>query len=271
MHHVIAGLDGSAASAHALRWAADFAGRIGASLMGARVFEPTQAELPPQQDRLMHEFQREELEGWCVEFPSSTELLDGDPPDALLDAARRRATDLLVVGGRGSGGFADLHLGSTAHHLARHTTVPLAIVTQTSDTVGHLVAGVDGSSGSLAAVEFCARLAPGLGVGVTAVHAFEPFAEWVPASDPESWHSHAMAELEEWTAPIRDAGVPLETIVDRDIHPVAALERALADHPDAAAVVGIRGRGGFAGLRLGRVPLQLVHHTGATVIVIPAR
>lgn len=56
---------------------------------------------------------------------------------------------------------------------------------------------------------------------------------------------------------------------DQDIHPVAAIIRALDAHPGSVAVVGTRGLGGFTGLRLGRVPLQLVHRTGAAVIVVP--
>ncbi len=105
---------------------------------------------------------------------------------------------------------------------------------------------------------------------VIAIAALEPFAEWVPANDPRSWHRKTEAELEGWVAPIEKAGVEVERVVDRDIHPVAAIERAVAAHPGSIAVVGSRGLGGFSGLRLGRVPLQLVHHTGAPVIIVPA-
>ncbi len=45
--------------------------------------------------------------------------------------------------------------------------------------------------------------------------------------------------------------------------------RALETHPGSVAVVGTRGQGGFSGLRVGRVPLQLVDHAGAAVIVVP--
>ena len=71
-------------------------------------------------------------------------LVDGDP-NALLDAAARDA-DLLVVGTRGAGGFAHLHLGSVAHHFAHHTQVPLAIVPTSAagHQVGRVVVGVDG-------------------------------------------------------------------------------------------------------------------------------
>jgi nucleotide-binding universal stress UspA family protein len=132
-----------------------------------------------------------------------------------------------------------------------------------------MVVGVDGSPGSLAAVEICADLAARLGVAVTAVYAFDPLVEWVPENDPRSWHHRAEADVGSWAAPIETAGLMLEIVVDRDIHPVAAIARALDAQPGSVAVLGARGLGGFTGLRLGRVPLQLVHHTGAAVILVP--
>ncbi|HET6951034.1 MAG TPA: universal stress protein, partial [Acidimicrobiales bacterium] len=129
--------------------------------------------------------------------------------------------------------------------------------------------GVDGSPGSLAAAQLCSELSTRLGVGVTAVYAVEPFAEWLPDSDPHNWRRRANADVRTWAAPVEQAGARLDVDVERDIHPVAALGRALAAHPGAVAVVGTRGVGGFTGLRLGRVPLQLVHHTGAAVILVP--
>jgi nucleotide-binding universal stress UspA family protein len=56
------------------------------------------------------------------------EVDDGDPVDVLLPMSEREHADLLVVGTRGAGGFAGLHLGNVAHHLAHHATRPLAIV-----------------------------------------------------------------------------------------------------------------------------------------------
>ena len=52
--------------------------------------------------------------------------------------------------------------------------------------------------------------------------------------------------------------------------PVAALSRAVEAHRGSVAVVGTRGQGGFAGLRLGRVPLQLLHHAAVPVVIVPA-
>ena len=76
--------------------------------------------------------------------------------------------------------------------------------------------------------------------------------------------------LQQWCAPLRDAGVPFDTrIVDGD--PAAAIME-LADEVDAVmVVVGRRGRGGFAELLLGSVPHRLTHHCDRPVLVVPAR
>jgi nucleotide-binding universal stress UspA family protein len=138
---------------------------------------------------------------------------------------------------RGAGGFAHLHLGSVAHHLAHHTRVPLAIVP--TSAAGHpvkrIVIGVDGSSGSGAAVAFCAALAPRLAATVVAVYAEEPFVEWVSESATRNWRRHAEAEVRRWVSPIEDNGVPVTVDVDRDVHPVAALSRAIDAEPDTLA------------------------------------
>ncbi len=274
MDRILVGVDGSPASLDALTWSADLAERADLQLVAARVFVPAEAKPPPEQDSTPRDRQRQELSDWCASLPAgrapAIQLLEGDPAGALLAAARDEHTDLLAVGGRGAGGFAHLHLGGVAHHLAHHTTVPLAIVPRGAAPVRHFVVGVDGSPGSLAAAELCAELAARLKVDGTAVYARDPLVEWVPASDPRSWRRQAEADVRTWAAAVERAGVALEVDIDRDIHPVAVIARALDAHPGAAAIVGARGLGGFIGLRLGRVPLQLLHHTGAAVIIVPS-
>ena len=275
MDQVLVGVDGSDASIDALRWAWNIGSRARLSVSAARVFEPTQSELPPDVYSELRSDQLAELDAACDRLasdstPIDTMLLEGEPADELIEAARQRSADLVVVGGRGSGGFADLHIGSVAHHLTHHTDRPLAVVPSTgSKPVDHIVLGCDGSEGSTAAVGVVAELAPALGVGVTAVHAYEPLVEWVPEYDSRSWKQQIEERVDEWIAPLREAGIDVSVDVDRDIHPVAALERAVKARQSALSVVGTRGLGGFSGLRLGRVPLQLTHHTGAAVLLVP--
>jgi len=103
------------------------------------------------------------------------------------------------------------------------------------------------------------------------VYSFEPLAEWVPESDPRSWHRAAEHQMEsEWVAPLRAAGVAVRTRIITDIHPVAASAKAVDDEGGGLLVVGTRGLSGVVGLRLGRVPIQLVHHTQLPVVLVPA-
>lgn len=275
MQTVVVGVDGSGEARKALEWSAQAANSAGLELVAVRVFDPAQADVPSEDSAAEREAQRSELQEHCSALPLPTDVrtavVTGDAADALLTAADEHDADLLVVGERGAGGFANLHIGSVAHHLAHHATRPLALIPAGSaGRAGHLVLGVDGSPGSRAAVDLCADLATGLGVSVTAVHAFEPFVEWLPQNDPDSWRRRAEHDAEEWVQPIVDAGVTVDVVIDRDINPAGAIARAVDEHPNATAVVGTRGLGGFIGLRLGRVPLQLVHQHAAPVIVVPA-
>lgn len=265
MRRILVGVDGSEASLDALAWSADIARRAQVELVVVRVLrDPDGAQR-----------ERGEVERWLAagagEVPGArVVLVGGDPAAGLLEASRRESAELLVAGGRGAGGFAGLHLGSVAHHLVHHTDVPLAIVPRAgASPVRHLVLGVDGSPGSLAAAERAAELASALSVDVTAVYALEPYLEWVPGTDAQSWQRAAEADAREWASPIEKAGIPLAVEVERDSHPVAVIARAVQAREGSVAVVGTRGRRGFVGLRLGRVPLQLVHQTGTAVVVVP--
>ena len=53
-------------------------------------------------------------------------IVTGDPAEELVRASHD--ADLLVVGARGSGGFARLLLGSVGSQVTHHTTCPVVIV-----------------------------------------------------------------------------------------------------------------------------------------------
>lgn len=170
---------------------------------------------------------------------------------------------------RGHGGFAALHIGSVAHHLAHHTRRPLAIVPEpgAGATVDRVVVGVDGSEGSAAAVRWCAALTGMANVEAVAAYVFEPGADWLPRSLSDAWRE--VAKMSEWVTPLRAAGIEVRTRIIEDAHPVAALTAAVEDVSGGLIVVGTRGLSGVAGLRLGRVPLQLVHHSQLPVVLVP--
>jgi nucleotide-binding universal stress UspA family protein len=53
-------------------------------------------------------------------------IVQGSAPQVLIDAVSEQ--DLLVVGSRGHGGFAGLLLGSVSQHCALHASCPVVIV-----------------------------------------------------------------------------------------------------------------------------------------------
>jgi len=258
---IVVGVDGSAASLDALRWAVGLAGFSGTPVSAVHAFTPSYAEVSPPQYELLQAEAAQMLGVWCAEAgvaESVDPFVVGGGPGALLSVVHQ--TDLLVVGTRGDYGVAHLHIGSVAHHLVHHTSVPLAIVPArvAGDRVSRIVIGVDGSVGSSAAVTFAASLALALDAAVVAVHAAERGTE-VPV----------LARVREWVAPVAAQGVAVEVEISTDVAPVTAICRAIAGKPDTLAVVGTRGLGGFSGLRLGGVATHLVHSCDVAVALVP--
>jgi nucleotide-binding universal stress UspA family protein len=142
---IIVGVDGSDSSARAVEWCA-----ANAKAMGAEVIAAFAVDLPiyaasgfgfapipvpsPEVTEAERERLREQIEGeWCARLaksgvPLHGVVIDGAPAFALMELAEKENADMVVVGRRGHGGFAELLLGSTAHHLSHHLDRPLVIV-----------------------------------------------------------------------------------------------------------------------------------------------
>ena len=140
MSTIVVGVDGSAASKEALRWALDEARLRGASVrvVHAWAFPTLMAGpglVPPVVlDVDTHQHEAAEVANSTVsEVAGSNPGLDiavvavqGSPAHALVEAAAD--ADLLVVGSRGHGGFAGLLLGSVSQQTAHHARCPVVII-----------------------------------------------------------------------------------------------------------------------------------------------
>jgi nucleotide-binding universal stress UspA family protein len=133
---ILVGLDGSPDARRALEWAIVLGERFDAEVLAvhavgllSRLWQgppvPSQAHL----EELRRVFETD----WCAPLTCTGGkhrllLEDGPPSQVLLQIAQREQVDVIVVGSRGEGGFAELSLGSTSHQLAEHSRQPVLIV-----------------------------------------------------------------------------------------------------------------------------------------------
>jgi len=279
MERIAVGLDGSAAAGSALRWAVMLSAATDAGIYGIHAYQCPWSEVRPEDHRrLMGE--RSELlrDVWLA--PASDAGIEpevlvrpGDPRDVILDAAVEAGAQILVLGRTGSGGGPGvLHLGSVVEHAAHHTGIPLAVIPcGASDAIGRIVVGVDGSADSLSALQWAGDVALTTNAEIVAVQVMDPLVEWTPATSPDNWRQVAERDLEAWTAPLVDAGLPVTLIAQRDLHPADGLLGVAAARQADALVVGTRGLGGFFGLRAGGVALKVLHRAGVPLVLVPER
>ncbi len=136
-----------------------------------------------------------------------------------------------------------------------------------------IVVGVDGSKASDLALAWAADEARRRKVELRVVHAWHmPYADGFPLGpapvDPTLIEDGARQVLSNAVEHADTSGIP---VVDKRLVSGGAAAALLAESEDAdLVVVGARGLGGFAGLLLGSVSAQVVHHAACPVVVVPA-
>ncbi|MEH1012966.1 universal stress protein [Micromonospora sp. CPCC 206060] len=283
---ILVGYDGSDDARTALGWALDEAGRTNRPVRLAYAFEwltvaswvgPGIApgtwpdELARRQ---VEELVRDAVAGAGSTHPGITvhgEVFDGPP--ALVLTERSASAALLVLGSRGHGGFAGLLAGSTAVSVTGHAHCPVVVVRGSvpagGGRPGHVVVGVDGSAGSLAALGFAFERAALRGVPLHVVRAWgRPVPEWTPADlhldDIAAREREALdGLLADWQRRYPQVEVTVEVPAG---NPAAILVAATRNAQ--LVVVGSRGHGGLRGMLLGSVSQQLIAHAYCPVAVV---
>jgi nucleotide-binding universal stress UspA family protein len=275
---ILVGYDGSDESRRALRWAAREARLRKMSLTVCHVWHWPFA-MPPSGPEIMETFRlmsehtaesgailaREAAPGLTVR----SRAVRGPVAETLLGLSGKM--EMLVVGHRGNEGFDGLLVGSVAARLATHAYCPLVVVRE-SPTMkgGPVVAGVDGSPGSGAALAFAFEEAALRGVGVHLVcSAQDPDAIGSAAAslrDMEEWGQETAARFERTVAPWCEK---YPYVPARTSFVMAPPRQALLSAAEEATllVVGRQGRGEVRGL-LGSVSQYLTHYAPCPVAIV---
>ncbi|GAB7006623.1 universal stress protein [Nocardioides sp. AN3] len=137
--HIVVGMDGSAESGRALRFACELASGEKQAVIALHALPAVTAPLSPDDDffapedeiRMKH---AERLLGdWAAQavrdhpdVDISTEVVASSPVRALLDSSA--AASMVAVGSRGRDAFADLLLGSVSQRVLHDALCPVAVV-----------------------------------------------------------------------------------------------------------------------------------------------
>jgi nucleotide-binding universal stress UspA family protein len=183
---------------------------------------------------------------------------------------------LIVVASGGHGRVHDAIFHSPSMDAAMRATCPVVVVTKPDLPASRtIVAGVDGSPLSLAALDFAVEEAELTGMRLLALHAWlQPIATGhdtlVPlATDLDALQAENEAILSESLAGVRMRQPDL-AIEARTVQGMAATVLTDASKSAALLVIGSHGRGPVAGLLIGSVSQAVLHHSHCPVAVIHA-
>jgi nucleotide-binding universal stress UspA family protein len=131
---IVVGVDGSASSKAALRWALRQAHLTGAEVKAVTAWEvPVGYRAPLVDSAAVEEVAINVVKDAIAEVTQGTEaspisykVVPGNAASALLNESA--GADLLVVGSRGHGGFVAALLGSTGQHCVHHATCPVVVI-----------------------------------------------------------------------------------------------------------------------------------------------
>ncbi len=286
---VVVAFDGSVASRVAVDWAADAAQAYGRPLTLLRARPDAEAEVvelpigseeaaqvlgPDAADAVDAQFRR--VRATHPGLSLHLVVHPGSPVEALLDASESAA--VIAMGSRGLEGFRGLVVGSTTMHVAPRAKCPVVVLYQPDEDTaaaqasarhpGGVVVGYDGSESSDLALEFGLKHAAATGREVSVVLA----TKGRPAQDaqPITAESEVPEEIRELTVQATAVRQAHPDVPVAFLHGVGSPAGILIEEGSGAAlaVVGARGRGGFSGLVLGSVGLQMLMHAECPVAIV---
>ncbi|WKD60017.1 universal stress protein [Corynebacterium caspium] len=288
--NIVVAVDGSEASAAAIRWAANTAAkreqplRLASSYMMPQYLY-AEGMVPPQE--LFDELQTDTMEKILAAREVALEIApdirightiaEGSPIDMLLEMSKEAT--MIVMGSRGLGGLSGMVLGSVSAAVVSHAACPVVVVREDNminetTKYGPVVVGVDGSDVSAKATEYAFAEAEARNTELVAVHTWMDMQVQTSlaglAAAQAQWQeveADQRALLDERLAPLiaKYPNVQVTKVITRD-RPV----RALADAAEGAQmlVVGSHGRGGFKGMLLGSTSRALLQSAPCPMMVV---
>jgi nucleotide-binding universal stress UspA family protein len=287
---VVAGVDGSEESLHAVEWAALEAQRHRAPLriVSVPALLPRLRACAQDPETVAARLQGESCQALDEAVRRSREVASGQPvdvdlltgPPALAITQSGSGALMLVVGARGSGGFAAMMLGSVSRYAAMHACCPVVVVREETSAVHReIVVGIRDPRDSDTTLAYAFDEAALRGATLVAVHSWDwsrcALSDHADCGDATG----RLADAEHVAA---EVGLNLAEALRtwRDKYPaVPVWQDVVNDHPahvlasySARADLVVIGRHGAAGSHpaIGGIQHALLNHARGPVAIVPA-
>ena len=205
-------------------------------------------------------------------LPADTALLPGAPARALLDAAADAS--MLVVGSRGTGGFAAMALGSMSRYVATRVPCPVVVAREETTAVHReIVVGVRDPDQSAAALGFAFEEASLPKARLLALHAW---AWSFPSADSVGTLTAQERAVMNATDVRAYAAERLESVLAgwREKYPGVQADWEIVHAQPARAIIGASGRadltviGRHPGPAVGSIAHPVLSHARGPVAII---
>lgn len=225
---------------------------------------------------------RTRILGTDSELPVRVHSRVGSPAATILKRAEEVSADMVVMTTHGRGTLGRAWLGSVADGVVRQAHCPVLLLRPDAEEVqldlGRILVPLDGSEPAGKALAQATELATQWGSQVHLVSVVPtPHSVAVPYLDasPEAEEVRQTLEqdfreyLEQTAAPLRAAGLTVETGVVRAEEVAAGLLAYLERTGAGLVVMSTQGRGGVARLILGSVANRMIRAAPVPVLVVP--
>ncbi|MFS0780206.1 universal stress protein [Bacillus sp. 1P06AnD] len=136
---ILVAIDGSPMSDKALEAAFSFAENQGSNLLllhvGRSVIMPPSMMVPTSENvyeaikNAGEEIVRQAKEkAEAKGLHPEAEYVEGDPAEQIVDIAKDKEADLVIIGSRGLGNFKEFMLGGVSHKVSQHVHCPILII-----------------------------------------------------------------------------------------------------------------------------------------------
>jgi nucleotide-binding universal stress UspA family protein len=265
---ILVAVDFSPEAGVVIEQATGIARRLGARILLAHAAAERDAEAALR-DRLEQE--RVSLAGRGVD--ATAELLPGPPAVALVEAARARDVDLIVMGSRGLTGFRRFLLGSVAERVLRSTRCAVLIARPGAISYRQVLVATDFSPGADRALA-AARLLAAPDAHIDLLHCWQvPYLATGSRQSMEEASRRIRDDFEAQFADRRVSWPPGGPVLGCEnlCKPAAhGIQWWIEEHPQDLVVVGRHGQRGLRQILLGSVAEMTARYSPCSVAIVPS-